>query len=247
MVTGPPNSAVTLSITSAGYDLEGVASIQAAWALRTQANVNATLFFYDGRGQATKVTETGRQIASTSSTINLTSSRSYNAFGEVASVSNTWPMPSAASPLMMNGLNESNPPNAESRSVPPFWTCCSSPPLSSGPPGVSPPVLRALLGPAFRTLHSSEVGYAVEIREPHGWGMRGDIAVVQGNYGMIFWDFSDVNDIRQVSKLALQRIAATVPDGDDLIRRALADPRLEPAKALSRSRRPRRSPGCRRT
>jgi len=28
--------------------------------------------------------------------------------------------------------------------------------------------LRALLGPAFRALQSSEVGYAVEIREPHG-------------------------------------------------------------------------------
>ena len=31
-----------------------------------------------------------------------------------------------------------------------------------------------------------------EIREPHGWGMRGDIACLQANYGMNFWDFSDV-------------------------------------------------------
>ncbi|QNN54496.1 pilus assembly protein CpaE [Nocardioides mesophilus] len=28
--------------------------------------------------------------------------------------------------------------------------------------------LRALLGPAFRTLTSTEAGYAVEVREPHG-------------------------------------------------------------------------------
>lgn len=48
-----------------------------------------------------------------------------------------------------------------------------------------------------------------EIREPHGWGMRGDIACMQGNYGMLFWDFSDMSAPKQVSYLKLPDIVVS--------------------------------------
>ncbi|OCC22946.1 hypothetical protein MB02_14365 [Croceicoccus estronivorus] len=78
------NGNQTLAVTSAGYDLAGLNSITAAYAKRSQTDVNATITAYDGRNLATKVVEEGRQL-STSSTVQLTSTRSYNAFGEVAS------------------------------------------------------------------------------------------------------------------------------------------------------------------
>lgn len=78
------NGNQTLAVTSAGEDLSDVASITIAYAMRNQAKVNATLTFYDHRDQATKVIELGRELAG-SGTVDLTSRRSYNAFGEVVS------------------------------------------------------------------------------------------------------------------------------------------------------------------
>lgn len=51
-----------------------------------------------------------------------------------------------------------------------------------------------------------------EIREPHGWGMRGDIACLQANYGLNFWDFSDMSAPKLLSYLRLPEI--TISDYD---------------------------------
>ncbi|MGJ8671192.1 MAG: hypothetical protein ACSHXK_17035, partial [Oceanococcus sp.] len=73
----------TIAITSAGANLTGK-TLQQALALPGQSDVNGTYTQYNKRGQATSVVEEGRQLRA-GVTQNLTSSRSYNAFGEVLS------------------------------------------------------------------------------------------------------------------------------------------------------------------
>lgn len=41
-------------------------------------------------------------------------------------------------------------------------------------------------------VHDQDDSVTHEIREPHGWGLRGDVACLQANHGMHFWDVSDV-------------------------------------------------------
>jgi hypothetical protein len=64
-----------------------------------------------------------------------------------------------------------------------------------------------------KLVHNRDDAETREIREPHGWGMRGDIACVQANYGMNFWDFSDVTAPKRVSYLRLPEI--TISDYDN--------------------------------
>lgn len=77
------NGNQTIAITSAGASLAGLTFAQAL-ALVGQENVNATYTMVDARGQATSVTEEQRRLSG-STVQNLTSSRSYNAFGDVVS------------------------------------------------------------------------------------------------------------------------------------------------------------------
>ena len=78
------NGNQTLAVTSAGTSLAGLASIAAAYGQIGSATVNGTITFYNARNQAITVKEEGRQLTSSGST-ELTTSRTYNAFGEVAS------------------------------------------------------------------------------------------------------------------------------------------------------------------
>lgn len=78
------NGNQTLSVTSAGTSLAGLASIGAAYGQIGSATVNGTITFYNARNQAITVKEEGRQLTGSGST-ELTTSRTYNAFGEVAS------------------------------------------------------------------------------------------------------------------------------------------------------------------
>jgi YD repeat-containing protein len=80
------NGNQTLAVTSAGTNLAGLASITAAYAQVSQASVNGTITVYDGRNLATSVLEEGRELGG--STVQLTTTRSYNAFGEVAAETN---------------------------------------------------------------------------------------------------------------------------------------------------------------
>ncbi len=57
-----------------------------------------------------------------------------------------------------------------------------------------------------KVVHIRDDSVTHEIREPHGWGMRGDIACLQANYGLHFWDFSDVTNPRQLSYIRLPDI-----------------------------------------
>lgn len=77
------NGNQTLTIASAGYDLIGLSSISNAYSLASRNDVNATITKYDGRNQAISVVEEGRELGG--STVQLTTSRNYNAFGEVTS------------------------------------------------------------------------------------------------------------------------------------------------------------------
>lgn len=77
----------TLAITSAGYDMSGITSIDAALALVSRTDVNATYTQYDKRNSATKVVEEQRQLTG-SGTSTLNTSRTYNAFGEVSTETN---------------------------------------------------------------------------------------------------------------------------------------------------------------
>ncbi|NIJ36979.1 YD repeat-containing protein [Sphingopyxis panaciterrae] len=80
------NGNQTLAITSAGYDLKNKTFDQAFAEIASATNgakVNATYTVYDKRGMATDVVEEGRQLTGTSDSQRLTTSRSYNAFGDV--------------------------------------------------------------------------------------------------------------------------------------------------------------------
>ncbi|NIJ36974.1 YD repeat-containing protein [Sphingopyxis panaciterrae] len=80
------NGNQTLAITSAGYDLKNKTFDQAFAEIASATNgakVNATYTVYDKRGLATAVVEEGRQLTGTSDSQRLTTSRRYNAFGDV--------------------------------------------------------------------------------------------------------------------------------------------------------------------
>lgn len=55
-------------------------------------------------------------------------------------------------------------------------------------------------------VHNHDDATTQAIREPHGWGMRGDIACLQANEGMHFWDWSDVTQPKLLSYLKLPDI-----------------------------------------
>lgn len=76
----------TIAITSAGASLASLTFTQAL-GLVGQENVNATYTMYDARGQAISATEEQQRL-SAGTVQNLTSSRSYNAFGDVVSETN---------------------------------------------------------------------------------------------------------------------------------------------------------------
>jgi hypothetical protein len=60
---------------------------------------------------------------------------------------------------------------------------------------------------APQVVHMRDDSVTQTLREPHGWGMRGDIAVLQGNLGMQFWNFADVRNPVRISYLELPLIA----------------------------------------
>ncbi len=80
------NGNQTVTITSAGTSLAGQ-SLSGALALVGQTTVNATYTVYDKRNLAIQVIEEGRQL-SASVTDQFVTSRTYNAFGEIASETN---------------------------------------------------------------------------------------------------------------------------------------------------------------
>lgn len=81
------NGNQTIAITSAGASLSGKTFDQ-AFAMIAQSDVNPTFTRYDKRNLALNVTETGRQLAVGGAAQTLTTTRAYNAFGEVASETN---------------------------------------------------------------------------------------------------------------------------------------------------------------
>jgi YD repeat-containing protein len=81
------NGNQTVAIASAGANLTGQTFTQAL-GLVGQANVNATYTLYDARNLATSILEEGRQLSATAALQTLTTSRSYNGFGEVIAETN---------------------------------------------------------------------------------------------------------------------------------------------------------------
>ncbi|MDB5103715.1 MAG: hypothetical protein JWP91_1404 [Fibrobacteres bacterium] len=57
-----------------------------------------------------------------------------------------------------------------------------------------------------KVVHTEDTPETQNIREPHGWGMRGDVACVQANEGMQFWDWSDVTSPKLLAYLKLPDI-----------------------------------------
>jgi hypothetical protein len=57
-----------------------------------------------------------------------------------------------------------------------------------------------------KIVHTEDNAGTQAIREPHGWGMRGDVACLQANEGMHFWDWSDVTAPKLLSYLKLPDI-----------------------------------------
>ncbi|MFC4293401.1 hypothetical protein ACFOWX_13335, partial [Sphingorhabdus arenilitoris] len=82
------NGNQTIAITSAGANLQNITSFAQVLALVGQEDVTAAYTVYDNRNLATTVTEEGRRLNATGALETLTSSRSYNAFGEVTSETN---------------------------------------------------------------------------------------------------------------------------------------------------------------
>lgn len=73
----------TVAVTSAGATFTSATGLATALSQVSNANVNATYTVYDNRGQATQVVEEGRDLSATNTAQTLTTSRAYNAFGEV--------------------------------------------------------------------------------------------------------------------------------------------------------------------
>lgn len=80
------NGNQTVAITSTGGGLGG--SFDAALGAIGAENVNATYTAYDKRNQATTVFEEGRRFSAGGALQNLTTTRNYNAFGEVLGETN---------------------------------------------------------------------------------------------------------------------------------------------------------------
>jgi len=78
------NGNQTLAITSAGAQFANSTTFQDAYDGIDDANVNATYTRYDARNMAVEVHEEQRQLNATT-TKDLTTTRNYNAFGEVTS------------------------------------------------------------------------------------------------------------------------------------------------------------------
>lgn len=57
-----------------------------------------------------------------------------------------------------------------------------------------------------KIVHNEDTPETQAIREPHGWGMRGDVVCLQANEGMQFWDWSDVTAPKLLSYLKLPDI-----------------------------------------
>ncbi len=74
----------TVAVTSAGATFTSTTGLATALSQISNANVNGTYTVYDKRGQATQVVEEGRDLSATVTNQTLTTRRSYNAFGEVA-------------------------------------------------------------------------------------------------------------------------------------------------------------------
>ncbi|ARR56358.1 hypothetical protein HY78_24325 [Rhizorhabdus wittichii DC-6] len=74
----------TVAVTSAGATFTSGTGLATALSQVANANVNGTYTVYDKRGQATQVVEEGRDLSATATNQTLTTSRTYNAFGEVA-------------------------------------------------------------------------------------------------------------------------------------------------------------------
>ncbi|WP_197279280.1 LysM peptidoglycan-binding domain-containing protein [Novosphingobium sp. AAP1] len=81
------NGNQTATVSSAGYAFGADTRLIDALAQTNRTDVNGTYVVYDKRNQATKTVEEGRQLidTSTSNTQMITKTKSYTAFGEVAS------------------------------------------------------------------------------------------------------------------------------------------------------------------
>ncbi len=82
------NGNQTIAIASAGAAFSAGTTFQNAFDQIGQTSVNATYTIYDKRGMATQVVEEGRQLAVGGTAQTLATTRSYNAFGEVAGETN---------------------------------------------------------------------------------------------------------------------------------------------------------------
>jgi YVTN family beta-propeller protein len=60
---------------------------------------------------------------------------------------------------------------------------------------------------APKMVHDEDTPETQDLREAHGWGMRGDIACLQSHTGMQFWDFSDVRNPKKVGSVTLPGIS----------------------------------------
>lgn len=78
----------SVAVTSAGAAFTSATGLATALSQVANANVNGTYTVYDKRGQATQVVEEGRDLSATVTNQTLTTSRTYNAFGEVATETN---------------------------------------------------------------------------------------------------------------------------------------------------------------
>lgn len=78
------NGNQTVAVTSAGATFTSTTGLATALSQVGNANVNGTYTVYDKRNQATQVIEEGRDLSATVTNQTLTTSRTYNAFGEVA-------------------------------------------------------------------------------------------------------------------------------------------------------------------
>jgi YD repeat-containing protein len=77
------NGNATVTISSAGADLSGQ-SLDSAFGLIGQEDVNATYVTYDKRNMAELTYEEGRRLSATN-VVNISTNQTYNAFGEVES------------------------------------------------------------------------------------------------------------------------------------------------------------------
>lgn len=82
------NGNQTGAIASAGAATSNASTFAGLLAAVGAANLNGTWTLYDGRGQATRVIEEGRDLSGTVTNQTLSTWRTYNAFGEIATETN---------------------------------------------------------------------------------------------------------------------------------------------------------------